>query len=81
VAIALCGRNNQGAGVMLIIFSINMTSALPALQGKDLRQTKFRVARLALFGKRRVAATALTITLCGILTLRLLLCWQSSPST
>jgi len=45
---------------MLIVFCflINMTSALPALQGKDLRQTKFRVARLALFGKMRGAAAS-----------------------
>ena len=38
---------------MLIVFLINMTSALPALHSDDLLQTKFRVARLALFGKRR----------------------------
>jgi hypothetical protein len=66
---------------MLIVFLINMTSALPALQGDDLLQTKFRVVRLALFGKRRGAGIGLTITLRGILTLRLLLRWQSSPST
>jgi hypothetical protein len=66
---------------MLIVFLINMTSALPASQGDDLLQTKFRVARLALFGKRRGAGIGLTITLRGILTLRLLLRWQSSPST
>jgi hypothetical protein len=58
-----------------------MTSALPALQGDDLPRTKFRVARLVLFGKRRGAATDVTITLCGVLTLRLLSRWQSSPST
>jgi hypothetical protein len=65
LTITLRGINNQGA----------------ALQGDDLLQTKFRVARLALFGKRRDAGTDLTIALCGILTLRLLLRWQSSPST
>jgi len=75
-------RNKQsGRSCHVIVFLINMTSALPALQGDDLLQTKFRVARLVLFGKRRGAATDVTITLRGILTLRLLLRWQSSPST
>jgi len=42
VTIALRGIINQGAVVMLIVFLINMTTALPALQGNDLLQTKFQ---------------------------------------
>jgi hypothetical protein len=66
-------KKQSGRSCHVIVFLINMTSALPALQGDDLLQTKFRVAHLALFGKRRGAGTDVTITLCGILTLRLLL--------